>query len=91
MHDILQARQQLGEYHRLVQELRLDDGRFQRYFRLDREQFNNLLSKLRGRTPTIGVLLMRLNASQFVFLFELEFKFNLVILLGWKLVSLVVT
>ncbi len=49
MHDILQARQQLGEYHRLVQELRLDDGRFQRYFRLDREQFDNLLSKVGPR------------------------------------------
>ncbi|KAL0148841.1 hypothetical protein M9458_055850 [Cirrhinus mrigala] len=28
VHEILQACQQLGEYHRLVQELRLDDGRF---------------------------------------------------------------
>ncbi|RXN37677.1 ANTAGONIST OF LIKE HETEROCHROMATIN PROTEIN 1-like protein [Labeo rohita] len=46
VHEILQARQQLGEYHRLVQELRLDDGRFQRYFRLDREQFDNLLSQV---------------------------------------------
>ncbi len=49
MHDILQASKQLGEYHRLVQELRLDDGRFQRYFRLDREQFDNLLSKVGPR------------------------------------------
>uniref|UniRef100_A0A9J7XNE0 DDE Tnp4 domain-containing protein n=1 Tax=Cyprinus carpio carpio TaxID=630221 RepID=A0A9J7XNE0_CYPCA len=49
VHDILQARQQLGEYHRLVQELRLDDGRFQRYFRLDRDQFDNLLSKVGPR------------------------------------------
>ncbi|RXN04065.1 nuclease HARBI1 [Labeo rohita] len=49
VHEILQARQQLGEYHRLVQELRLDDDRFQRYFRLDREQFDNLLSKVGPR------------------------------------------
>ncbi|NP_001129460.1 uncharacterized protein LOC100191015 [Danio rerio] len=46
VHEILQARHQLGEFHRLVQELRLDDGRFQRYFRLDREQFDSLLSKV---------------------------------------------
>uniref|UniRef100_A0A3B3T7F3 Zgc:194221 n=1 Tax=Paramormyrops kingsleyae TaxID=1676925 RepID=A0A3B3T7F3_9TELE len=46
VHQILHARQQLGEYHRLVQELRLDDDRFQRYFRLDRDQFDNLLSKV---------------------------------------------
>ncbi|KAK7175588.1 hypothetical protein R3I93_002497 [Phoxinus phoxinus] len=51
VHDILQARQQLGEYHRLVQELRLDDSRFQQYFRLDRSQFDNLLSKV---GPRIG-------------------------------------
>lgn len=39
VHAILQARQQLREYHRLVQELRLDDSRF----RLDRDQFDSLL------------------------------------------------
>ncbi|KAJ8361859.1 hypothetical protein AAFF_G00417180 [Aldrovandia affinis] len=38
---ILQTRRQHGEYHRLVQELRLDGERFQRYFRLDRAQFEN--------------------------------------------------
>lgn len=32
---------QLGEYHR--QELQLDDGRFQRFFRLDRYQLGSLL------------------------------------------------
>uniref|UniRef100_A0A3B3SIP3 Zgc:194221 n=1 Tax=Paramormyrops kingsleyae TaxID=1676925 RepID=A0A3B3SIP3_9TELE len=49
VHPILQARQQHGEYHRLVQELRLDDGRFQTYFRLDKGQFDSLLSKVGPR------------------------------------------
>ncbi|KAK0134928.1 Protein ALP1-like [Merluccius polli] len=44
VHEILQGREQHGEFHRLVQELRLDGERFQRYFRLDREQFDRLLS-----------------------------------------------
>ncbi|KAK0153279.1 Protein ANTAGONIST OF LIKE HETEROCHROMATIN PROTEIN 1 [Merluccius polli] len=43
VHEILQGRLQHDEFHRLVQELRLDEGRFQRYFRLDREQFDSLL------------------------------------------------
>ncbi|KAK0138530.1 Protein ALP1-like [Merluccius polli] len=46
VHEILQGRLQHGEFHRLVQELRLDEGRFQRYFRLDMEQFDSLLSKI---------------------------------------------
>ncbi|KAK0152031.1 hypothetical protein N1851_006602 [Merluccius polli] len=46
VHEILQGRLQHGEFHRLVQELRLDEGRFQRYFRLDREQFDSLVSKI---------------------------------------------
>ncbi|KAL1279065.1 hypothetical protein QQF64_025738 [Cirrhinus molitorella] len=44
VHQILQRRTQLGQFHRLLQELRLDDGRFQRYFRLSRSQFDELLS-----------------------------------------------
>ncbi|KAL7384014.1 hypothetical protein ABVT39_022614 [Epinephelus coioides] len=35
VHDILQGREQHGEYHRLVRELLLDGERFQRYFRLN--------------------------------------------------------
>ncbi|KAK0142795.1 Protein ALP1-like [Merluccius polli] len=46
VHEILQGRLQHGEFHRLVQELRLDEGRFQRYFRLDMEQFDSLRSKI---------------------------------------------
>ena len=52
VHEILQGHLQHGKFHRLVQELRLDEGRFQRYFRLDREQFDSLLSK-------IGLLITR--------------------------------
>lgn len=46
VHDILQAREELGEGYRLVQELRLDGARFQRAFRLTVEQFDSLLSKV---------------------------------------------
>ncbi|KAJ8366785.1 hypothetical protein AAFF_G00342390 [Aldrovandia affinis] len=46
---ILQTRRQHGEYHRLVQELRLDGERFQRYFRLDRAQFDELLTRVGPR------------------------------------------
>ncbi|KAM4565928.1 uncharacterized protein PAE49_009774 [Odontesthes bonariensis] len=46
VHPILAGREQHGEFHRLVQELRLDGERFQRYFRLDRDQFDVLLAKI---------------------------------------------
>ena len=48
-HNILQRRQSHGEYHRLVQELRLDEGLFQRYFRLNKSQFDDLLTKVGPR------------------------------------------
>lgn len=32
VHDTLRKRKNWGEYHQLVQELRLDDGRFKTYF-----------------------------------------------------------
>ncbi|KAL1250685.1 hypothetical protein QQF64_018481 [Cirrhinus molitorella] len=48
VHETIQARSQHGEYHRLVQELRLDNVRFQQYFRLDRTQFDELLQRLPG-------------------------------------------
>ncbi|KAK5615425.1 putative bifunctional methylenetetrahydrofolate dehydrogenase/cyclohydrolase 2, partial [Crenichthys baileyi] len=44
VHQILQGWEQFGDYHHLLQELRLDDGRFQRFFRLSRTQFEDLLS-----------------------------------------------
>ncbi|MEQ2301561.1 hypothetical protein AMECASPLE_037283 [Ameca splendens] len=49
VHQILQGRAQFGEYHHLLQELRLDDGRFQRYFCLSRTQFEDLLSRVGRR------------------------------------------
>ncbi|MED6237384.1 hypothetical protein ATANTOWER_023882 [Ataeniobius toweri] len=49
VHQILQGREQFGDYHHLLQELRLDDGRFQRYFRLSRTQFEDLLSRVGRR------------------------------------------
>ncbi|KAK5603227.1 hypothetical protein CRENBAI_012191 [Crenichthys baileyi] len=49
VHEILQEREQFGEYHHLNQELRLDDGRFQQYFRLSRTQFEDLLSRVGRR------------------------------------------
>ena len=49
VHDILRRRTQLGEYHHLLQELRLDDGRFQRYFRLTVTQFEDLLARIGAR------------------------------------------
>ncbi|MED6238695.1 hypothetical protein ATANTOWER_027770 [Ataeniobius toweri] len=44
VHQILQGREQFGDYHHLLQELRLDDDRFQQYFRLSGTQFEDLLS-----------------------------------------------
>jgi len=38
--DVLRRRDDLGEYARLVQELRLDSDRFHRYFRVSAEQFD---------------------------------------------------
>ena len=49
VHDILRRRTELDEYHRLIQELRLDDGRFQRYFRLNAAQFEDLLARVGAR------------------------------------------
>nr|XP_055056158.1 uncharacterized protein LOC129440693 [Misgurnus anguillicaudatus] len=49
VHETIRRRTQFGEYHHLLQELRLDDGRFQRYFRLSRAQFDELLSRVGAR------------------------------------------
>ena len=43
IHEILRKRQRLGEFHRLVQELRLDEPRFNQYFRMTPRTFDNLL------------------------------------------------
>uniref|UniRef100_A0A3B4HC48 DDE Tnp4 domain-containing protein n=1 Tax=Pundamilia nyererei TaxID=303518 RepID=A0A3B4HC48_9CICH len=49
VHQVLQTREQFGEFHHLLQELRLDDGRFQRYHRLSLGQFEDLLSRVGPR------------------------------------------
>ena len=38
-----------GEFHCLLQELRLDDDRFQRYLRLTGAQFEDLLAQVGAR------------------------------------------
>ncbi|KAK5621461.1 hypothetical protein CRENBAI_005990 [Crenichthys baileyi] len=47
--DIPQRRNQFGEYHHLLQEQRLDDGCFQRYFHLSGTQFEKSLSHVGGQ------------------------------------------
>ncbi|MED6268001.1 hypothetical protein CHARACLAT_017825 [Characodon lateralis] len=49
VHQILQGREQFGDYNHLLQELRLHEGRFQRYFCLSRTQFEDLLSRVGRR------------------------------------------
>ena len=49
VHDILRRRSQLGEFHHLLQELRLDDGRFKRYLRLTVPLFDDLLARVGAR------------------------------------------
>ncbi|XP_072321553.1 uncharacterized protein [Eucyclogobius newberryi] len=46
---LLQGRSEFGESHQLPQELRLDDRSFQRYYRLSRPQFDDLLSRIGAR------------------------------------------
>ena len=48
-HDILRRRSQLGGFHHLLQELRLDDGRFQTYFQLTGAMFDDLLTRVGAR------------------------------------------
>ena len=49
VHDILRRRSQLGEFHHLLQGLRLDDGRFQTYFRLTWAMSDDLLTRVGAR------------------------------------------
>ncbi|KAJ8247551.1 hypothetical protein GJAV_G00247640 [Gymnothorax javanicus] len=53
-HERNKARTQLGQYQRLLHELRLDSARFQRYFRLTVEQFDLLLQRLGPRMTGVG-------------------------------------
>ncbi|KAM9544689.1 uncharacterized protein ACWYII_035983 [Salvelinus alpinus] len=45
----LKSRKQAGEFHRLIQELRLFGEEFQSYFRLDRSEFDHLLQMVGAR------------------------------------------
>jgi len=49
VHDIIRHRTQLGEFHRLLQDLHLNDCRFQRYFRLTCSQLDDLLAQMGAR------------------------------------------
>ncbi|MEQ2305462.1 hypothetical protein AMECASPLE_038138, partial [Ameca splendens] len=70
VHQILQGWEQFGDYHHLLQELRLD-GRFQWYFHLSRTQFEDLLPRVGRRsaseTQTTGAVSPLLNACPSVF------------------------
>lgn len=50
VHEINELREELGEYHRLIQELRADADRFHTYFRMSTDQFDELVTLL---TPVI--------------------------------------
>ena len=43
LHNIIKLRSQLGEFHRLVQELKLDAARFQQYFRMSPTVFEDVV------------------------------------------------
>ena len=49
VHEIMRRRSELGEFHHLLQELRLDDGRFKRYLRLTVPLFDDLLARVGAR------------------------------------------
>ncbi len=52
MHETLRSRKQFGEFG-LAKELRFHSDRFQVYFRLSREQFHSLLSRVGPRISRI--------------------------------------
>jgi len=55
---VLRRRDDLGEYARLAQELRLDSNRFHRYFLMSTEQFDYILVLVGAhilRLPTVYV------------------------------------
>ena len=54
MHDLFTRRGELGEYHRLVQELRHDPERFRRYFRMSMSQFDMLLDLIGPETEKLS-------------------------------------
>ncbi|KAK5602737.1 hypothetical protein CRENBAI_001211 [Crenichthys baileyi] len=49
IHQTIQRRSEFDEFHHLLQELRAEEDRFQRYFRLSPAQFDNLLTCIGAR------------------------------------------
>jgi len=49
IHEVNSRRNALGEYHRLVQELRLDKSRFKQYFWMTPSVFDELLTHTMDR------------------------------------------
>ncbi|KAL3976486.1 a disintegrin and metalloproteinase with thrombospondin motifs 15 [Sarotherodon galilaeus] len=52
VHQVLQKREQFGEFHHLLQELRLDDGRFQRFL-ATWDSFTTIASSFRVGVSTV--------------------------------------
>ncbi|KAG8319915.1 hypothetical protein J6590_081055 [Homalodisca vitripennis] len=44
VHPINKKREKFGEYHHLIRDLKLDDDRFKTYFRLNKDEFEEVLS-----------------------------------------------
>jgi len=53
VHDVLRRRDDMGEYTRLVQELRLGSDSFHRYFRMSTEQFDYVLGLVGPHIPRL--------------------------------------
>ena len=65
VHETIRSRTELGEFHRLLQELRLDGERFQRYLRLTPAQFDDLLAR-------IGARISRLDIYTYIYIYVLD-------------------
>lgn len=48
VHPINRKRKSYGEYHHLMRDLEADDEKFRNYFRLNQDQFNEILSFIDG-------------------------------------------
>ena len=53
VHDIFQKRSEHGVHNHLVRELELDEDRFHQYFRMTREQFDQLLPYMEGKADCV--------------------------------------
>ena len=55
VNDLIKLRHRYGAYHHLVQEIQFDDEHFKEYFRLNREQFEDVLRNIEGDLHKIDV------------------------------------